>query len=386
MFQSTQFHNKMKPLERYAKKFRKILLQTIAISLSADGVSKGILRSSSQESVDENYPARIAMKDIAERKLLKNEASFAHSLTMGQFRATRLWNNIIEYLKSNVQLARRRCKGHFYEDSFTGKDAVNVVLEYVRSCGAFNVAINRKKCAKLCQTFMNNQIFHSVLQPKGAKTNITFGDSASKLYCFKQSSNSDEGILEADDSEAGEEEELMCVTSAMRLISVLVFDDDEIMNNAFIDAHCGGDISKYSLRDEIEEGLNSKWFDYDDILNKAFTNAHRDLDISDMRFTCKWFDDREIMNKAFIDAHCDGDHHLSTNTLREEPEKGLTCNWFDDDEILNKAFIDARCGGDHFKYSFRENMENGPTCKWFDDNGIMNKAFIDARYVGDLSK
>ena len=55
------------------------------------------------------------------------------SLAGGPFRATQLWNNIVQHLKEEIKL--KRCKGRMktYEYCFAGSKAVDVVLHYLRN-------------------------------------------------------------------------------------------------------------------------------------------------------------------------------------------------------------------------------------------------------------
>lgn len=49
----------------------------------------------------------------------------------GPFRATELWNEMINTLQAKVVVKRRRVHRQRYENCFTGADAVDVVLRYL---------------------------------------------------------------------------------------------------------------------------------------------------------------------------------------------------------------------------------------------------------------
>lgn len=68
----------------------------------------------------------------------------------GPFRATQIWNEIIDHLKSRVELKRRRMKMKTYENCFTGQDAVDVVLTYLLSeKNTFSSDLSRDKAIKV---------------------------------------------------------------------------------------------------------------------------------------------------------------------------------------------------------------------------------------------
>lgn len=102
------------------------------------------------------------------------------------FRATHLWNNIIAHLKISIERRRNRYRMRCYENSFTGKEAVDGVLEYtLNNPEAFPAAVNRKNCAKLCQSFVDKHILEPVTYQEDETKRVTFGDNSNKLYRFK---------------------------------------------------------------------------------------------------------------------------------------------------------------------------------------------------------
>ncbi|XP_052088816.1 DEP domain-containing protein 7-like [Mytilus californianus] len=108
-------------------------------------------------------------------------ASKAH---IGPFRATQIWNEIIDHLKSRVELKRRRMKMKTYENCFTGQDAVDVVLTYLLSeRNTFSSDLSREKAIKLCQSLMDRQVF-SPVSSRNSEVKKSFDDSQHKLYRF----------------------------------------------------------------------------------------------------------------------------------------------------------------------------------------------------------
>lgn len=69
----------------------------------------------------------------------------------GPFRATQIWNEVIEHLKVKVELKKRRYKLKHYDDCFTGTDAVDVVLHYLLSDQDNFCNLSREKAIKVSQ-------------------------------------------------------------------------------------------------------------------------------------------------------------------------------------------------------------------------------------------
>ncbi|NWV03378.1 DEPD7 protein, partial [Ptilonorhynchus violaceus] len=108
------------------------------------------------------------------------------------FQATQLWNSIIHALHSQVDIKRHRQHLKTYKNSFTGSNAVDVVLSYLMqsmylSCND----ISRQKGVRVCQALMD----HKVFEPVGAKLYLfknsketEFEDTDTSLYRFVNSS------------------------------------------------------------------------------------------------------------------------------------------------------------------------------------------------------
>ena len=67
----------------------------------------------------------------------------------GPFRATQIWNEVIEHLKEEVEVKRRRQLLRNYDNSFTGTDAVDVVLHYLLSGQDKFSNLSREKAVKV---------------------------------------------------------------------------------------------------------------------------------------------------------------------------------------------------------------------------------------------
>ncbi|KAK3774571.1 hypothetical protein RRG08_035001 [Elysia crispata] len=101
----------------------------------------------------------------------------------GPFRATKIWNDLIEHVKHNVELKRRRHKMRYIESCFTGTDAVDVVLHFLlNDRETFSTDLSREKATKVCQMLMQRKVFHSATERAGSEKISVFEDSSSKLY------------------------------------------------------------------------------------------------------------------------------------------------------------------------------------------------------------
>lgn len=71
-------------------------------------------------------------------------------LFLGPFRATQIWNEIVDHLKTNVEVKRRRYKMKTYDNSFSGAHAVDVVMTYLLSeKNTFSTDLSRDKAVKV---------------------------------------------------------------------------------------------------------------------------------------------------------------------------------------------------------------------------------------------
>ena len=107
--------------------------------------------------------------------------SFCYS-TGGPFRATELWNDIISYLRAEVEVKRRRLKMKTYDACFTGSDAVDVVLQHLQAEKMnFSKDISREKAIKV--KYFNDRHFSTVHQCDLYLNVITQqSETAEKIY------------------------------------------------------------------------------------------------------------------------------------------------------------------------------------------------------------
>ncbi|TWW64731.1 DEP domain-containing protein 7 [Takifugu flavidus] len=123
------------------------------------------------------------------RRLNSQTRSFREAIQhgfSGPFGATQLWYNIIQALRTQVEV--RRCRRHLrvHAGCFTGSDAVDAVLSYLMQNVVFCTSeVSRLKAARLCQALMEAKVF----EPVGTKLfrrekEVTFEDSGCSLYRF----------------------------------------------------------------------------------------------------------------------------------------------------------------------------------------------------------
>lgn len=68
----------------------------------------------------------------------------------GPFKATKIWHDLIDHLKSKVELKRRRHKMKSIDSCFTGTDAVDVVLHFLlNDRDTFSADLSREKAVKV---------------------------------------------------------------------------------------------------------------------------------------------------------------------------------------------------------------------------------------------
>ncbi|XP_013083468.2 DEP domain-containing protein 7-like [Biomphalaria glabrata] len=104
---------------------------------------------------------------------------------IGPFRATKIWNDLIEHFKSKVELKKRRYKMRQIENCFTGTDAVDVVLHFLlNDKDMFSTDLSREKAVKVCQMLMQRKVFQSATDRPDPEKPSVFEDSSSRLYHF----------------------------------------------------------------------------------------------------------------------------------------------------------------------------------------------------------
>ncbi|PIK58100.1 putative DEP domain-containing protein 7-like [Apostichopus japonicus] len=113
---------------------------------------------------------------------MRQLAGNCNRCTGGPFKATNLWNNIIIYLKENVDVRTRKHRMKTFEHCFLGSDAVDVVLGYLKQDEHIRQSITREKVTKLCTHFLESNVFLDA--ESGPSTKGHFEDNPTHYYRF----------------------------------------------------------------------------------------------------------------------------------------------------------------------------------------------------------
>ena len=97
------------------------------------------------------------------------------------FKATKIWNELIEHLQTKVEQRRRRWKFQYYENCFRGGDVVEVLHAYVQKNPHLSKDATRSQVRSLCQILLEKRVIECVAVENSKK--YIFEDS-NKLYRF----------------------------------------------------------------------------------------------------------------------------------------------------------------------------------------------------------
>ncbi|OXB60117.1 hypothetical protein ASZ78_008423 [Callipepla squamata] len=102
----------------------------------------------------------------------------------GPYRATRLWNEIIELFRAGMPLRKHRCRFKSYERCFKASEAVDCLHELLGSNQNFGPEVTRSQTVKLLKKFLKNHVIEDI---KGRWGKEDFQDDG-HLYRFPPSS------------------------------------------------------------------------------------------------------------------------------------------------------------------------------------------------------
>ncbi|RMC04508.1 hypothetical protein DUI87_18954 [Hirundo rustica rustica] len=102
----------------------------------------------------------------------------------GPYRATRLWNEIIELFRAGMPLRKHRCRFKSYERCFKASEAVDCLHELLGSNQNFGPEVTRDQTVKLLKKFLKNHVIEDI---KGRWGREDFEDDG-HLYRFPPSS------------------------------------------------------------------------------------------------------------------------------------------------------------------------------------------------------
>ena len=106
------------------------------------------------------------------------------------FKATKIWNELIEHLQTKVEQRRRRWKFQYYENCFRGGDVVEVLHAYVQNNPHLSKDATRGQVRSLCQILLEKRVIECVTVENCSKKE-NFEDN-NRLYRF----SSGNGIVE----------------------------------------------------------------------------------------------------------------------------------------------------------------------------------------------
>ena len=101
------------------------------------------------------------------------------TLRREKFKATAIWNDMVNHLRGNVVVKRRRWKMKSYDDCFQGSEAITVLHNYVKFHPDLRHTVSRAQLRNLCQIFVQKHILESVEDAEKADF-----EDGSKLYRF----------------------------------------------------------------------------------------------------------------------------------------------------------------------------------------------------------
>ena len=99
----------------------------------------------------------------------------------GPFKATKIWNELIEHLQTKVERRRKRWKFQYYENCFRGGDVVEVLHAYVQNNPDLSKDATRSQVRSLCQILLEKRVIECVTVENSKKDNF---EDNNRLYRF----------------------------------------------------------------------------------------------------------------------------------------------------------------------------------------------------------
>ena len=125
---------------------------------------------------------------MSEHKKL-NFKSKDDNLDREPFKATKIWNELVEHLRASVEQRRRRWKFQYYENCFRGGDVVEVLHAYVQSNPHLSKDATRSQVRCLCQILLEKRVIECVTLDSNKTKKDSFEDG-NKLYRFSSTDGS----------------------------------------------------------------------------------------------------------------------------------------------------------------------------------------------------
>lgn len=100
------------------------------------------------------------------------------------FKATKIWNELIEHLRTNVEQRRRRWKFQYYEKCFRGGDVVEVLHAYVQTNPHLSKDATRSQVRCLCQILLEKKVIECVIVDNNNSSKKDSFEDNNRLYRF----------------------------------------------------------------------------------------------------------------------------------------------------------------------------------------------------------
>ncbi|XP_029196424.2 DEP domain-containing protein 1A-like [Acropora millepora] len=105
------------------------------------------------------------------------------------FKATKIWNDLVEHLRTNVEHRRRRWKFQYYENCFRGGDVIEVLHSYIQSNPHLSNDATRDQVRCFCQILLEKRIIECVTTENSKTKSYSF-EGGNKLYRFSSHNDS----------------------------------------------------------------------------------------------------------------------------------------------------------------------------------------------------
>ncbi|XP_028417650.1 DEP domain-containing protein 1B-like isoform X2 [Dendronephthya gigantea] len=105
------------------------------------------------------------------------------------FRATKMWNELVRNFKTGIRLKKKRWRMKYYEDCFSGSDALAWIHDFLKLNPNFNQNdVSRTQAKLLCQKLLQNNVFEDIVsQFKSIKPAF----EENHLYTFENKASCD---------------------------------------------------------------------------------------------------------------------------------------------------------------------------------------------------
>ncbi|WKX96097.1 hypothetical protein Q1695_012506 [Nippostrongylus brasiliensis] len=125
--------------------------------------------------------ARNDHRKLPEKIPLRHSSLKDAAPAYGRYRATTLWNNIIRHFREEMPLKRHRRQLTYFEESFTGKEAVDFLMDLLPRLIFEGRQVDRSNCVTLLQKFLDQGIIERTRANANEKP--LFKDNAA-IYVF----------------------------------------------------------------------------------------------------------------------------------------------------------------------------------------------------------